>query len=133
MGDKEYYQRNKERIKQKAKANYYKNREKKIQYAVKYQKANKDRKRIWNNHYRQKIRNELLILLGSVCVVCGTTEAIELDHKNAGGCADRVIRGDNHTMYRYYLGHPDEAKEKLQLLCKTHNLVKEHLNKERWH
>ena len=109
---------------------YYQNRQQKIDYAKEYQKANKAKKRIWSNRDRQRVRRELLLLLGNRCNVCGTTERIELDHKLAGGCADRQARGNNHSMYRYYLKHPEEAKERLQLLCKTHNLEKEYRLKE---
>lgn len=111
---------------------YYEHRQQKIEYAKKYQKVNKDKKRTWNNRDRQRVRRELLLLLGSRCVICGTTMRIEIDHKLAGGCKDRYARGNNHSMYRYYLKHPEEAKEKLQLLCKLHNLDKEFIQGERW-
>lgn len=125
-----YYERNKERIKVRASKHYYEHRQEKIDYAKKYQKVNKDKKRVWNNRDRQRVRRELLTLLGNVCVVCGTLEHIELDHKSAYGNADRLARGNNHDMYRYYLKHPEEAKDKLQLLCKIHNLEKEYQRKE---
>ena len=133
MDNKEYYQKNKEKIKQRAKTHYYQHREKKIQYALTYQKVNKDKKLVWNNNYRLRIRKKLVILLGSICIVCGTTERLEIDHKSAGGCKDREMKGDNHSMYRYYLTHPEEANKRLQLLCKKHNLDKEYTNSERWH
>jgi hypothetical protein len=132
MPSSSYYQRNKQRVLERMRNYYLQHRDTKIKYALEYQKINKDRKRIWNNIYKQRVRRDLLALLGSVCVICGTTERIEVDHKLAGGSKDRLEKGNNHDMYRYYLKHPQEAKEKLQLLCKTHNLVKEHHNREHW-
>lgn len=127
-----YYQQNKERIIARANAHYQSHREQKITYAKEYQKQNRDRKRIWNINDRHRVRRSLLELLGSKCAVCGTLEHIELDHFNGHGTADRNARGNNWQMYRYYLKHPDEAKRKLQLLCKSHNLRKEHEQSERW-
>ncbi len=127
-----YYERNKEKVKQRVMKYYYQHRQEKIEYAKKYQKVNKEKKQIWNNRDRQRVRRELLLLLGKRCIVCDTTERIEIDHKTAGGNADRLSKGNNHDMYRYYLKHPEEAKEKLQLLCKKHNLHKEFANGERW-
>ena len=101
-----------------------------MEYVKNYQKINKDKKRIWGNNDQRRVRRELLSLLGNVCIVCGTTERIELDHKDGGGCKDRKLKGGNQVMYRYYLKHPKEAKKKLQLLCKTHNLEKEYSNGE---
>ena len=120
-----YYERNKERIKARALAHYRTHREHKIAYAAEYQKKHKDEKRRNNEKYRKKVRRLLLEFLGNKCVVCGTLEHIELDHINAGGSKDRILKHNNWDMYRYYLKHPDEAKEKLQLLCKHHNLRKE--------
>jgi RNase P subunit RPR2 len=114
-------------------AEYYRtHRAEKIAYALKYQRENKARKLIWGNNERRRVRTKLLALLGGSCFECGTNKRIEIDHRQAGGNMDRITRGSNWQMYRYYLKHPDEAKEKLQLLCKSHNLRKEHINHERW-
>ena len=127
-----YYQRNRELVIERAKQYYLNHKEERKEYVRNYQKIHKDKKRIWAMNDKRRVRQKLLIFLGNVCVVCGTTERIEIDHKQAGGCADRISKGNNWEMYRYYLKHPEEAKEKLQLLCKTHNLHKEHKNGERW-
>jgi hypothetical protein len=129
--DQQKYQKNKEKIKARVMRHYYANRQKKIAYALEYQKKHKDLKRIWSNNDRRRVRRELLTLLGDKCAVCSTLKRIEIDHKLAGGSKDRLDRGNNHDMYRYYLKHPEEAKEKLQLLCKEHNLDKEFANHER--
>lgn len=127
----QWYQEHKDEVKQRARDYYYSHKIDRLEYIKKYQKDNASKHNEWNNTWRQRVRAKLLHVLGDVCSVCGSTERIELDHKLAGGNHDRMIKGDNHGMYRYYLNHPEEAKEKLQLLCKTHNLRKEHLNHER--
>lgn len=127
-----YYQQNKERIKARALAHYRNHREQKIAYAAEYQKKHKQQKYRNNTKYRKKVRLLLLALLANRCAVCGTSEHIELDHINGAGSKDRILKHNNWEMYRYYLKHPDEAKEKLQLLCKTHNLRKEADKRERW-
>ena len=127
-----YYQQNKEDIKATALAHYQAHKEQKIAYAAKYQKQHKEEKRRNNERYRKKVRRCLLEFLGNKCVVCGTLEHIELDHVNGGGTKDRILKHNNWEMYRYYLKRPDEAREKLQLLCKSHNRKKETDKGERW-
>jgi hypothetical protein len=128
--DKEGYHQNPEYYCARAREYYYTHREQRKSYALEYQKRNKDLKRVWNMNDRRRVRRLLLELLGSKCAVCGTFEYIELDHLNARGTIDRNNRGNNWNMYRYYLKHPEEAKQKLQLLCKSHNLRKEFDNRE---
>jgi len=81
---------------------------------------------------KQKITLAFRTLLGDKCAVCGATEQLECDHINGGGKKERreVFGNDRMKMFRYYLQHPDEAKEKLQLLCKEHNHEKLMDNKE---
>jgi 5-methylcytosine-specific restriction endonuclease McrA len=108
------------------------NKAKTIARVAAYNRQNKDRYRFWRNNYQRRNRFRLITLLGAKCIVCGSTDNLQIDHILAGGNAERIIRGSNHAMYRYYLGNPEEAKQKLQLLCKSHNLIKEFANHERW-
>lgn len=65
--------------------------------------------------------------LGAKCVRCGFSDwrALEMDHKASDGVVDRHIRFKNQTsMYYYYLKHPEEAKQRLQLLCANCNAIK---------
>jgi hypothetical protein len=79
---------------------------------------------ILNNN--KQIRESLITLLGGLCIKCNTKDNLDIDHINGGGNEERRIRFNrsNHMMYRYYLSHPDEAKQKLQVLCKQHNYEK---------
>lgn len=128
--DHEYYLKNKEKKKAQALEYYYNHKERVIKRIVEYNRQHKDKKREWNNKDRARVRAELIELLGGICFVCGTTKRLEIDHKQGGGTKDRIEKGNNHEMYRYYLKHPIEAKQKLQLLCKPHNLEKEFRNHE---
>jgi hypothetical protein len=142
-----YRQKNKEKLSEQAKENYKLNRKILLvkqkeyyennkdhckKYSTEWGRKNKDKRRLYRTKDKHRVRRELLLFLGNICIICGTTERIEIDHKQAGGCVDRIKKGNNWNMYRYYLKHPEEAKEKLQLLCKTHNLHKENINGERW-
>jgi hypothetical protein len=66
-------------------------------------------------------------MLGDKCTRCGFSDIriLQLDHKNGGGVKDLKVFGNSpFRMYRYYVGHPDEAKEKLQVLCPNCNWLK---------
>jgi len=56
--------------------------------------------------------------------------ALQLDHKRGDGKKDSKIFRGNSQMYRYYLKHIEEAKEKLQTLCANCNMIKRYKNKE---
>lgn len=75
---------------------------------------------------KQRITREFRQLLGGKCVVCGTTEQLECDHILGGGRKERkeIFGDDRMAMFLYYLKHPDEAKEELQLLCSRHHMDK---------
>jgi hypothetical protein len=69
-------------------------------------------------------RKGLIELLGGPkCVRCGELDegVLTIDHTKGGGTADRKLRGGNKSMYRYYLKHPSEGREKLQVLCRNCN------------
>lgn len=63
---------------------------------------------------------------GTKCIKCGSEEyeGLELDHINGDGKIDRERFGDSNRMVYYYSKHLDEAKEKLQVLCKLCNCAK---------
>lgn len=130
LRNKRYYELNKECIKARASEYYCQHRDTKIAHSAEYQILHKDKKKIWNLRDIRRVRAELLVMMGSKCIVCGTTKKIEVDHKLGEGSKERLERfgGNNNVMYRYYLKHLEEAKEKLQLLCKDHNLDKQRRN-----
>ena len=76
--------------------------------------------------YRE-LRVKMFEILGDKCMRCGFSDIriLQFDHKNGGGVKDlKVFGNQNTTMYRYYVEHPDEAKEKLQVLCPNCNWLK---------
>ena len=87
-----------------------------------------------NGAYNQrdyKIRHELLMYLGGVCVHCGYNKdwrGLVLDHIHGDGKEDRKRVGGR--IYRYYIKHREEAVQRLQVLCAGCNLVKSIVNKE---
>lgn len=80
-------------------------------------------------------RKKYLEMLGSKCVRCGYSEdwrALQVDHIKSEGVIDRKrFRGGRGGMY-YYLKHPYEAKQNLQVLCANCNAIKRHEQKEWW-
>jgi 5-methylcytosine-specific restriction endonuclease McrA len=77
-----------------------------------------------------RIRLQLMRILSDDlphCVYCGyntSIHALEFDHINGGGLADFKRFHSNDKLYTYYALHPEEAKEKLQLLCVNCNRIK---------
>ncbi len=61
MSKKDYYQKNKEQIKEKAKAYYHSNKEKTLDNVRKYREANRDIiKEKGKEHYRRRLKNRLV-------------------------------------------------------------------------
>ncbi len=75
-------------------------------------------------------RREVVRRLGGRCIQCGFSDirALVLDHKTGDGGQDRKRVGNR--IARYYVRHPDEAKEKLQVLCANCNMIKAVQNNE---
>ena len=95
---------------------------------------------VWGKKSYDKLRKAIIDLLGGKCcnpeclVIGGCTDmrCLQVDHKNGGGLDDRNrFNKSNMTMYRYYLNNPDEAKEKLQILCANCNRIKAVVRLER--
>ncbi len=74
-----------------------------------------------------KIRMEVLKILGGVCVKCGYDDAraLQIDHIDGGG-TNEVKRIGTYAMYRKILENP----EGYQLLCANCNWVKRAENYE---
>lgn len=137
--NKEYYETHKSQYSLHNKNYYDKNRDELLETHKKYRSENIDKMRSllsrWRNNNRdkwnvqnreryKKCKDALLKALGDKCVRCGFADvrALQIDHINGGG--GREIRKMGPYLYVYYLNHPEEAKEKLQLLCANCNWIK---------
>jgi hypothetical protein len=107
-----------EKHKESARENYRRNRVKVIKQ---------------HRHTRDFRRKELMALLGQhECVTCGFNNysALQFDHIGGGGSEDLLRFNGHHQMYKYYLAHPEEAKQKLQVLCANCNWIKRYKYRE---
>lgn len=64
--------------------------------------------------------------------ICGIKDirCLQVDHIYGDGSIDKENMTSNKEMFRYYVKHPDIAKERLQPLCANCNWIKRHNNKE---
>lgn len=78
--------------------------------------------------WRDRTRLKLIELLGPKCVRCGFTDArvLHIDYIGGGGAREMKSRGGNIQLYSFYLHHPEDAKERLQVLCGNCNWIKRH-------
>lgn len=84
----------------------------------------------WKRYYQKQLKKDLMkVLEQDRCVRCGFTDirALQFDHIHGDGFKDK--RGSTRRMLDYIL-HPDEAREKLQLLCANCNWIKRAENNE---
>lgn len=114
----EYRQRNRERIKTQDKI-YYEQHKKEIFLRMK------------RNIRKQRpiLKAKLFQILGGACCCfcgyCKDTRVLQFEHINDDGYTDRKrFNGSVMTMYRYYIKHPEEARQKLQVTCANCNLEK---------
>lgn len=107
-----YYERNKLECNRRNRINYQKNREKYLLRAkLKYENQ----------------RNQLYeILGGKKCIKCGYEGlALNFEHINNDGVNDKKRIGNTKKQVYYYLNHPEEARQKLQVYCANCNWEKE--------
>ena len=78
--------------------------------------------------WRDKIRSEVLCLLGNKCVRCGFSDirALQIDHIYGCGNKERNSQRTSNQLKKGILSHP----EKYQLLCANCNWIKRHENGE---
>jgi len=83
---------------------------------------------------RQEIRLNLLHILSDgvkpSCSVCGfyDIKALQFDHISGGGRKELKTFSNHVSMMSYYIKHPEEAKQKLQILCANCNMLKHRIN-----
>lgn len=110
-------------------------RKRDAEYTAKWKQENPEYYKKYMKQHRRDNRIALISLLGHTCVYCGYDKDIrglQVDHINGGGTKEEqeTFNGDTHAMYRYYLKHPEEAKQKLQTLCANCNQIKRYENQE---
>ena len=121
-------------IREHGKKYYGLNRERLIRKRVDYYHEHQEREnevvrnsRRRNGTTQKRRRMALILLLGAKCVSCAYTadmRALVVDHKFGSGTKDRKRLRNPIAYYTYYLDHPEEAREKLQVLCCNCNVIK---------
>ena len=120
--DREYYQNNKERIKEKVRKHYYKYHEQnkqKQRERGRTEKA-KEARRASTKKRRENIKKAVYGHYGDACSCCGEkiVEFLTIDHINGGGGKHIKSLGGAHlSEWLYYQGFPDGFR----LLCMNCN------------
>ena len=99
---------------------------------IRYKESVYQRK--YNMTHKDAVNNRITLvkILGGICSSldclvpkgCTDIRCLQLDHRNGGGMKDVKRFTCSGNMYKYYLDHIDEAKEKLQILCANCNWIK---------
>jgi hypothetical protein len=73
------------------------------------------------------------ILGGRECSSCGNEDlrVLELGHKNGDGSGDRKQFRNNRQWRRFYIMHPELAREILRVSCASCNKIKRY-EKQEW-
>ena len=115
---KEYYQKNKERIKQKRDDNIEEFR--KIA-------------RVQETAYRHKWRWKILEILGNKCIRCDNDDGrvLQVDHVRGGGKThNRTFKGNRWSYYRQIFIEIEGGSKDYQILCANCNWIKRFENQE---
>lgn len=102
-----------------------------------YQRYKPKMQATFKQYYKRK-RKFLIDLLGGKCsnpkcAVAGgmaDVRCLQLDHIDGGGSKEKRSFGGALQMILHYADHPDEARQKLQVLCANCNWIKRHDNRE---
>ena len=93
-----------------------------------YRERHSEQIRQQNKMVKEKRRLLLFEILGGAkCVRCGFSDirALQFDHIYGNGCKDRRDRNlSGSDLIKYYSRNPEEAKQKLQVLCCNCNWIK---------
>ena len=85
-------------------------------------KANPEAYRASTSARRIRVRRAALAVLGGVCVQCGSTELLEIDHIHGGGDIHR--KTENTGSYVWRLASTGVPDPRLQLLCHDCHMIK---------
>lgn len=103
------------------------------QNASQYRLTNPDNvyeaRRKWERRNHAATRDALLNLFGRICVQCGfdDTRALQVDHINGDGAAERKLLKNKRSYYRHIL---EVSGIGYQLLCANCNMIKRVENQE---
>jgi hypothetical protein len=140
--DKEYYQKNKEKIKEQRKKSYEKNKEKNNEYSKNYRQKNKEKIKEYEENYRQENKEKIkerdkeynqkmkeLVYNhysnGVIeCACCGEKEIdfLSIDHIHNDGGKHRKKLGGSHAIFRWAI--KNNFSPIFQLLCMNCNFSK---------
>ena len=93
-------------------------------------KYRKEKNEIRNESRKQKYiqdKTSLFKILGGFkCCICGFENplALQIEHKNDTGHLDKKRFNRHDQFFRYYITHPLEAIEYLQIMCANCNQIK---------
>lgn len=151
LPSKSYYEKHKEELKAKARANYYANKEKRAKQCKQYRLTHKEElarlgriyylktrdkqrayKIIHERNRSQALKTKIYELLGDTCVRCGFADkrALQIDHINGHG--GQLLKGIcTQKYYRSIIAMSDiERKATYQILCANCNWIKKAENNE---
>lgn len=126
---REYYERNRDAVKQRASEWNRNNPEKRrqIQRTNRHRAAQQNGKGLYAMA-KDRIKEKVLDLLGRQSAWCGFDDerVLQLDHVNGGGNKERKELRCQYSVYRRVLDYPSEY----QILCANCNWIKRDENKE---
>ena len=133
--DAEYRKNNREKIRERDRNAYAQNHEQRLESRARSTQKHYESVREYgqrrNRLRRQKIREQLLDLLGRQCIRCGydaDVRALQIDHVNGGGTQDRKNFSSRDAYYNYILQNAKDGA--YQVLCANCNVIKRLEEKE---